>query len=640
MPVARPRRVVARPAAVVQGLERRALFTAVVVTSAEGTLSDPGSGTVTLADAVQIANASTSATTITFSPAVFASATEIRPDGRMELTNTKHPVTIQGPSATLTLDDDGTELFLVDHGVTAAISFLTLRAGGFDHPPFDVENDGTLALSNMTFDTDPSSLYNPTRAILNTGTLTVSYTSIDGRGDFNSGIDAGGGIYNSGTCTATALHVTDCDAGRGGGIFQAGGTFSLTGSTLSENGTDDGSGGGVMVAGGTFTATNCTFADDRVFDEQTQFQGSAIYVDSGGKAVLTNDTVDGCSYQTLSDQRPTTPAAVAVAAGGKLTLANTVVAGSTVGYGGLLAAGRDVAGGVTSTGHNYVGDAGTSTGWSSTDKLGTDAHRLDPKLGDLASNGGVAPTELPAAGSPLLAAGSTALVPAGVKTDQRGLPRVYNGAVDIGAVEVQPLLQVTAPANQTAAAGVAKAVALGTFAQYSNRGSYKDTISWGDGSANTVLTLSAAGGTIPAVTHTFAKAGTFTVTETVADAGGNKSNAVKFTDVVTASTASVAGTVFNDANADGKRDNGEVGLGLWTVYLDLNNNGKLDAGDKSATTTITGAWSFTGLAAGTYTVRVVPVSGVTATKPTGGAATIKLTAGQASVGNEFGERAS
>jgi uncharacterized protein (DUF2141 family) len=102
--------------------------------------------------------------------------------------------------------------------------------------------------------------------------------------------------------------------------------------------------------------------------------------------------------------------------------------------------------------------------------------------------------------------------------------------------------------------------------------------------------------------------------------------------------ASISGTVFNDANANGKKDPGEEGLGLWTLYIDLKKDGKDDAGDPTVTTNILGAWSFTGLAPGTYIVRVVPVTGSVATTPTGGVKTITLTAGQSSVGNLFGEK--
>ena len=40
-------------------------------------------------------------------------------------------------------------------------------------------------------------------------------------------------------------------------------------------------------------------------------------------------------------------------------------------------------------------------------------------------------------GSPAIDAGNNALIPAGVTTDQRGLPRIVNGTVDIGAFEDQ-----------------------------------------------------------------------------------------------------------------------------------------------------------------------------------------------------------
>jgi hypothetical protein len=46
-------------------------------------------------------------------------------------------------------------------------------------------------------------------------------------------------------------------------------------------------------------------------------------------------------------------------------------------------------------------------------------------------------TEAPLPGSPVLAAGIVSAIPPGVTTDQRGLPRVVDGTVDIGAVEIQ-----------------------------------------------------------------------------------------------------------------------------------------------------------------------------------------------------------
>jgi hypothetical protein len=60
----------------------------------------------------------------------------------------------------------------------------------------------------------------------------------------------------------------------------------------------------------------------------------------------------------------------------------------------------------------------------------------DPQLGPLADNGGPTLTHLPAATSPVINAGDPAFVPP-PSTDQRGLPRVVNGRLDMGSVEVQ-----------------------------------------------------------------------------------------------------------------------------------------------------------------------------------------------------------
>jgi hypothetical protein len=67
-------------------------------------------------------------------------------------------------------------------------------------------------------------------------------------------------------------------------------------------------------------------------------------------------------------------------------------------------------------------------------------------LGPLANNGGPTLTQAPLAGSPLIHAGSNALVPADLIGDQRGAQyrRIFGGTVDIGAVEVQPPIPVPA----------------------------------------------------------------------------------------------------------------------------------------------------------------------------------------------------
>jgi hypothetical protein len=60
----------------------------------------------------------------------------------------------------------------------------------------------------------------------------------------------------------------------------------------------------------------------------------------------------------------------------------------------------------------------------------------DPNLGPLQNNGGLTPTMLPLAGSPVLGAGDPTLAPS---TDQRGQPRPDSGPADLGAVQVSGL---------------------------------------------------------------------------------------------------------------------------------------------------------------------------------------------------------
>ncbi|WP_417744124.1 SdrD B-like domain-containing protein [Rosistilla oblonga] len=74
--------------------------------------------------------------------------------------------------------------------------------------------------------------------------------------------------------------------------------------------------------------------------------------------------------------------------------------------------------------------------------------------------------------------------------------------------------------------------------------------------------------------------------------------------------ADISGYKWNDANFNGVWDAGELGLNGWEIYLDLNNNGAFDeAIDKKTMTafdgTHDGAYAFSGLAAGTYTVREI-----------------------------------
>src|SRR5581483_7745254 len=105
-----------------------------------------------------------------------------------------------------------------------------------------------------------------------------------------------------------------------------------------------------------------------------------------------------------------------------------------------------------------------------------------------------------------------------------------------------------------------------------------------------------------------------------------------------ASTASIAGSVFNDLNANGIRETGDSGIAKVNVYLDKNNNKKLDTGEKSTTTDSNGNYAFSKLSAGSYIVRQIVPAGMMQTLPTKNFGIhLTLTTGQSTKNRLFGD---
>jgi RHS repeat-associated protein len=80
----------------------------------------------------------------------------------------------------------------------------------------------------------------------------------------------------------------------------------------------------------------------------------------------------------------------------------------------------------------------------------------------------------------------------------------------------------------------------------------------------------------------------------------------------------------------------EPGLHSWTVYLDLNHDGKFDPGEPFTTTDATGHYSFSNVAPGTYTVAEVGQPGWRQTAPASGTFTVAVQAGQTVRGPDIG----
>jgi hypothetical protein len=336
-------------------------------------------------------------------------------------------VTIDGGSAGVTVDgNNASRVLQIDVGVEAAVNHLTVTHGQVQGPA----NGG---------------------GIMNAGTLTLTSSTVSA----NSGMNGGGGIENTGALTLSGSTVSANSALGGGGIDSTSGTLTVSNSTLSAN-LASYQGGGIDISNSTVTVSGSTLAANSVTaNSGARAGGGGIYFYSGSMT-LSNSTLSGnyayagggieslqraaltVSNSTISSNSAGLPGGGGILNGqGTLTLQNTIVAGNQSARLGRLS--LDLVGPVDDSSRNNlvgVGErslSGISNG-SGGNLVGTAEFPIDPRLGPLADNGGPTPTRAVLADSPARGAGTTTGAPA---TDQRGLPRVVGGEIDIGAYQTQ-----------------------------------------------------------------------------------------------------------------------------------------------------------------------------------------------------------
>jgi hypothetical protein len=98
----------------------------------------------------------------------------------------------------------------------------------------------------------------------------------------------------------------------------------------------------------------------------------------------------------------------------------------------------------------------------------------------------------------------------------------------------------------------------------------------------------------------------------------------------------LAGTVFNDVNANGVRGPGDNGLAGITVFIDVNNDGALDAEDLSTVTDGLGGYRFESVPAGTRVIRIDTPPGFLVSVPETESYTATVVGGTARAGFVFG----
>ena len=262
-------------------------------------------------------------------------------------------------------------------------------------------------------------------------TLNLTGSTVSG----NTAGAGGGGILATSAANLTSSSVRhNTSGGDGGGIFASAANLTISGSTISGNDTTGAThqGGGVFFAGsGTLTLTNSTLSGN----EATGF-GGGLSAQSGTTANLQSATIARNIADADSDATGD-GGGLHQASGSSVKLKNTIVA-QNLDTGGE-APDCNANSGITSQGHNLIG-ANTSCLTASTgDQIGTLATPIDPKLAQLAQNGGPTLTSALLAGSPAVNAANPATPGSGgnacAATDQRGAPRSLGGRCDIGAYE-------------------------------------------------------------------------------------------------------------------------------------------------------------------------------------------------------------
>jgi parallel beta-helix repeat protein len=405
-----------------------------LVVNATSDTVNPYDGVTSLREAIAYAESLAGNHTVTFNPAVFGTAKTITlTSGRLDLTKAvgvTGSLTVQGPGANLLSinGNNASSVFFLGSGRTATLAGLTIT-GGKAGRGGGLNNHGTVTLNNCTLSGNSASFGG---ALANYhGTATLNRCTVSG----NSAVN-GGGLYTfKGAVTLTNSTVSGNAAANGGGLGSAGGAVRLINSTVSGNASTN-RGGGLYLYGGTATLSDCTISGNSA----TQGGGLSSYLTSS--ATLSNCTVSGNSATNgggMENDR------------GALTLGNTIVAKNTA-----SSRGPDALGTIASQGNNLIGATDGSTGWVASDLTGTVALPQNPLLAPLANYGGPTQTMSLLPGSRAIDAGNNALLPTGVATDQRGLPRIVTSMVDIGALESSGFaIAVTSGSGQTTGVGTA-----------------------------------------------------------------------------------------------------------------------------------------------------------------------------------------
>ncbi|MEB3309851.1 MAG: choice-of-anchor Q domain-containing protein [Snowella sp.] len=310
-------------------------------------------------------------------------------------------ITGNGASNTIVSGNNASRVFNISGaGITVTLEGLTVTQGN----AFNSSGGGIL--------------------VNNSNTSTLNKLILNNSIVFNNKAQDSGGIHNlDSSVTINNSTISNNEGTVVGGISNNGAQSSLTvnNSTIFNNratrssSNGGGLGGGIDNNQGTININNSTVSGNSSSDAG----GIKTYL---GNIQITNSTVFGNSGGGIFN------------AGTVINIGNTIIAGNIT-----STTSKDVLGTFNDLGNNLIGISDGSTGFTVSTLVGTNSDPIhppiEPLLSPLQDNGGPTQTHALLPGSPAINAGTNSLIPSGVTTDQRGITRIVNGTVDIGAFE-------------------------------------------------------------------------------------------------------------------------------------------------------------------------------------------------------------
>ena len=415
----------------VEALEDRRVLASLLVNSAADNVA-AGDGQVTLREAIIAANTDTAtdlgdvgnlADTITFDPSLAGTPIVLAIGGAGE-----------NAAATGDLDISSDITIVGDASVGT-----TIDANLFGDRVFDVLSS-TFTAQNLTITGANSGGFGGGGAPA-VGAINVAFGATLSLESSTVRDNSIGGILNAGTANILASTISgNTSAGFGtavGGLRNlSGGVLTAENSTISGN-TNNGGAGGAISSAGTLELSNVTIANN--------------FGQTGGG--ISND--------------------------GSADIANTILIGNTESSGSDPDYIQSISATKTDNGTNIVGDSGF---FLAPNILGVPLTEVIESA--LADNGGLTLTHGLVPASHAVNAGTNADAPAAI-TDQRGIYRILNGTVDIGAVEgvgTLPELQgvaATSPIDEGSSSTLSGTVVSNGL----DFASGLLNIDWGDGSS-------------------------------------------------------------------------------------------------------------------------------------------------------------